>query len=143
VLKHKITSTTSRFARRMLFFFFALCATALAWLWGISWLSSVLLFVYYFVLCGFLRSVQLNTFSCLISKQGNIEIQQPVRLIGKISGRSFYNTKVMMMCVTQYDELLVGEQHNKPKKWFVVFNDSVSQQDYRLLARLIVGARWA
>jgi len=145
VLKHNITTTTSRCARRVVFAFFSLCAMVFVLLWGASWLSALLLVLYYGALFGLLRSLQLNTFSCEIGKETHIEVLQPKFLVGHISGRSFYNTMFMMLCVTASDSLHIGQphQHNNEKHWFVVFSDSVPQQDYRLLARLIVGARWA
>lgn len=113
-------------------------------LWGVGWFSVVFLVFYIFTSFSLVRSSSLLPFSCCLSKVGHIEVNKPIHLFGKINSRSFYNGWIILLCIEVEDKLLVKElQHNKPQKWFIVFYDSVTREEYHLLARLINSARWA
>ena len=106
-------------------------------LWGVSWVSGGLLILYTVIPVFFVRFSPQIPFACLLSDAGNIEVNKPNPLVGTINKRSFYNSWVIFLCVKQRDVLMVEKQHDNPRKWFIVFFDSVSEQEYRLLARLI------
>lgn len=114
-------------------------------MWGVSWLSGILLITYVAAFAYLTYSLEALPFNCCLSESGDIEINEPYSLIGHVSARSFYNGWVLFLCVEVSDKLSIGreEKHNKPKKWFVVFKDSMTNKEYRLLARLIISARWS
>jgi len=124
---------------------FILSIISLVSLWGVDWFSSLCLFVYILVCTYFLFSLTVLPFEGALSETGLIDVKQPIVFTGQISARSFYNKWVLFLCVEESESLLFdGDlKHNKPRKWFVVFNDSVKEEEYRLIARLIVNARWA
>jgi len=124
---------------------FTITAILLILLWGVGWFSALFLIAYSVCFIYFFSSLQFKPFQFLLSDNGFIEVEKPTPLTGKISARSFYNAWVIFLCVEEHDPLLIhgGVAHNQSKKWFFVFNDSVDEQYYRLIARLIVSARWA
>lgn len=130
-------------ARRLVMTVFIGIMLLLILLWGIGWFSAFFLIAYCVSFICFLSSLQCKYFQCLVSDSGFIEIEQPKPFEGNISGRSFYNAWIVFLCVEEHNPLLINEhaQHNKLSRWFIVFNDSINEQDYRLIARLIVNAR--
>ncbi|WP_413691827.1 protein YgfX [Psychromonas sp. KJ10-2] len=136
-LKYKISTDPSVIAKVLAITLLLLSAIILYLLWGVGWFSALLLIIYILVSAYFVCSSVQLPFSCLLSDAGHIEISEPKQLIGVIDRRSFYNAWVMFLCVEQVDALLVEVKHDNPRKWFIVFYDSVTEQEYRLLARLI------
>lgn len=111
-------------------------------LWGIGWASLLCLLVYLSAAFYIVYTLPFLPFSSRLSESGEIEINQPIKVTGDISARSFYNGWVLLLCVEVNEPLLVSDKHNKfkhnkPRKWFIVFHDSVTDSEYRLLARLI------
>lgn len=119
--------------------FFLSSAFFLLLLWGVGWFSFLWLIVYLLISIYLVYYLDFLPFSCLLSDTGNIEINKPIQISGNISSRSFYNGWVIFLCIEITEPLLVSskEKHNKPKKWFVVLYDSVTEKEYRLLARFI------
>jgi hypothetical protein len=111
-------------------------------LWGVAEFSGGILLAYSLVCFYFVHASRLYSFSCLLSDNGDIETTQPQQAMGKISNRSFYNTWFMFLCVELSDNLLIAGQQSakKKQKWFVIFSDSVTHDEYRLFARLISSA---
>lgn len=144
VLKYNIQAKPSFIGKRLVMAFFVIFAILLILLWGVSWLSFSILIIYSLVVFSFVKSLQPIPFHCLVAENGSIEINKPYFLLGEISGRSFYNGWVLFLCVEEKSKLLINteQKHNKSKKWFVVFCDSVSNKEYRLMARLINTGRW-
>ena len=124
---------------------FIITAFLLILLWGVGWFSAFFLMAYSLCFIYFFFSLQFKPFQCLLSDNGSIEIEQPTSFTGNISARSFYNAWIIFLCIEEHDPLLIhtDTKHIKSRKWFIVFNDSVDEQYYRLIARLIVSARWA
>ena len=124
---------------------FIITTILLILLWGVGWFSTLFLIAYIVCFICFFSSLQSKPFKCYLSDNGSIEIEQPTPTIGKISARSFYNVWVIFLCVEEHDPLLIQDEikHKKSRKWFIVFNDNVDEQYYRLIARLVVSARWA
>lgn len=139
---YKIQSKPSVIAKLLAMIILISSVIILISLWGIGWLSGFFLIIYFTAFSSLVYSLQTIPFYCSVSGTGKIEISEPELLTGIISGRSFYNTWVLFLCVDVTDKLLVNSEqlHNKPRKWFVVFNDSVAEKEYRLLARLIKSA---
>lgn len=143
-LNYKIQTQPSLFAKHLVMIFFIISAILLALLWGINWFSSIVLISYISASMYFVCCLQILPFQCLLSECGNIEIYKPDSVMGDISSRSFYNKWILFLCIEITDPLLISSQQeqNKPRKWFVLFHDSVQDQEYRLLARLVNSARW-
>lgn len=116
-----------------------LCAILLILLWGVSWLSSPILIIYSVAVFFIIKSLQAIALHCSFAENGYIEVSKPYILSGEISGRSFYNGWVLFLSIAERDKLLIPseQKHNKSRKWFVVFCDSVTEKEYRTLARLI------
>ena len=142
-LNYNIQSTHSFIANVLAIITLLFSAILLFLLWGVGWFSVVFLIAYILTSFYLVQSSTLLPFSCALSETGNIEINKPMVIAGKINPRSFYNGWIILLCVEATDKLLVKQlQHNKPRKWFIVFYDSVTEEDYHLLARLINSARW-
>lgn len=143
-LNYNIQNKPSLFAKVLVVMFFLSNAGFLLLMWGVGWFSFLFLMVYLAASIYFVYWLKLLPFACLLSNAGNIEIKQPIQVTGNISSRSFYNGWVVFLCIEITDALLVSskQKHNKPRKWFVVFYDSVSEKEYRLLARLIHSKSW-
>jgi Ca2+/Na+ antiporter len=124
--------------------FFILSVVFVLLLWGISWLSALLLLFYVITFIYIIYSLKEGHFECLLSDNGHIEVKQPSCFIGSISSRSFYNEWMMFLCIEE-NEAFVGNEtitkKNKRKRWFVLFSDSLEEGEYRLIARLIMNAR--
>jgi len=136
-LKYKLTTRSSVIAKILAISLLLMSAIIFLLLWGIGWLSGLLLILYIATSVYFVYSSVQQPFICLLSDGGNIEISEPKHLVGTINRRSFYNKWVLFLCVEQVDSLLIEVKHDNPKKWFIVFHDSVAEHEYRLLARLI------
>lgn len=136
-LKYKLTTTPSLIGKVLAITLLLFSAIILLLLWGIGWLSAIFLLLYIVSSVYFVHSSVQHPFTCLVADGGNIEISKPSRLVGAINKRSFYNDWVIFLCVEQVDALLVEVKHDNPRKWFIVFYDSVAEEEYRLLARLI------
>ena len=113
-------------------------------LWGIGWFSSPFIIIYIVSFIYFTYFLKQLPLQCLLSDNGSIEINSPIFLLGNISSHSFYNDWMLFLCVEEADplQIQIAQKHNKPKKWLVVFCDSVTEKEYRLMARLINSARW-
>ena len=144
MLKYKVQTKSSLIARTLTIVIFIISTILLISLWGVAWFSSLFLLGYIATFIYLFFSLKIKPFECLLSDDGLIDVKRPDRFIGSISAHSFYNRWIVFLCVEERDPLLINEssKHNKPKKWFVVFNDSIKEEDYRLIARLIIGARW-
>lgn len=143
-LNYNIQCTESFIAKLLAIITLLLSALILFLLWGVGWFSVIFLSLYIFTSFYLVQSLSLLPFACSLAETGNIEIKKPIHIDGKIHSRSFYNGWIILLCVEMTDKLLVKErQHNKPRKWFVVFYDSVTKEEYHLLARLINSARWS
>jgi len=145
VSKYNITSKASLLAKILVVMVFIITALLLILLWGIAWFSTLFLIIYSLCFILFFSSLRCKLFECLLSDNGFVEVEQPVSFAGQISARSFYNAWVIFLCIEEHDPLLIQNEftHKRSKKWFLIFNDSVDEQSYRLIARLIVSARWA
>jgi len=142
-LKYKIQNKPSSHAKALALILLLLSALLLFLLWGVGWFSAVVLIIYISVSFNFIYSSRILLFSCSLSDLGDIEISSPTELVGKINYRSFYNRWIIVLCVEvtdQFDRLGLAT-HNKPKKWFVVFFDSLEKTEFHLLARLIHNIR--
>ena len=141
-LKYNIHNKPSFIAKALAMFFFLAIAFLFVLLWGIGWVSLLCLLAYLSTAFYIVYSLPFLPFSSRLSESGEIEINQPIKVTGDISARSFYNGWVLLLCVEVNDALFVSDKHNKhkhnkPRKWFIVFHDSVTDSEYRLLARLI------
>jgi hypothetical protein len=143
-LNYNIQSTASFIAKLLAIITLLFSALILFLLWGVGWFSVIFLTIYILTSFYLVQSLSLLPFSCSLAETGNIEIKKPTHIAGNIHSRSFYNGWIILLCVEVADKLLVKElQHNKPRKWFIVFYDSVTEEEYHLLARLINSARWS
>jgi len=141
-LKYNIHNKPSFIAKALAMIFFLTIAFLLMLLWGIGWASFLCLLAYLSAVFYIVYSLPFLPFSSRLSESGAIEINQPINVAGDISARSFYNGWVLFLCVEVNQPLLVNDRHkqskhNKPRKWFIVFHDSVTDNEYRFLARLI------
>ena len=143
-LNYNIQSTASNIAKVLAIILLLLIAIILFLLWGVGWFSAIFLFAYVSASFYLVHSLKPLHFTCSLSETGNIEVDQPLKIIGNINSRSFYNGWILLLCVEVADKLLIkGQQHDKPRKWFIVFYDSVTEEEYRLLARIINSTRWS
>jgi len=142
-LNYNIQSTASIIAKILAIIVLLLSTIILFLLWGVGWFSVIFLIVYMSASFFLVYSLKPLPFTCSLSETGNIEVDQPLQVVGNISSRSFYNGWILFLCVEVADKLLIkGQQHDKPRKWFVVFYDNVTEEEYRLLARIINSTRW-
>ena len=143
-LKYKIQTQASFVAKLLAIILLLLSAVGLFLLWGVGWFSLVFLAAYIITCFYVVYSFALLPFSCRLSDSGNIEIDKPEQTVGHINPRSFYNGWFLFLCDDLKDKLLISNQqsNNKKQRWFVVFYDSVAEEEYRLLARLVTSARW-
>ncbi|MEL0629612.1 protein YgfX [Psychromonas aquatilis] len=138
-LKYKIVNKPSFIAKLLAIIVLLACAILLLLLWGVSWISGIILVLYLLTSSYLVFSLKTLPFICRFSERADIEVQQPISVNGRISSRSFYNAWVIFLCVEQSNPLalVMERKDNKPNKWFVVFKDSIETKEFYLLARLI------
>jgi len=144
-LKYNIQTKPSFVAKVLVMLLFFVSFVLLFILWGIGWFSFPFIVIYIVSFIYFTYFLKQLPLQYLLSDNGSIEINSPIFLLGNISSHSFYNNCVLFLCIEEHDPLQVQttQKHNKPKKWLVMFCDSVTEKEYRLMARLITSARWA
>lgn len=78
-----------------------------------------------------------KTFFFEISESGEIALHSPALAVveGKIKHSSFYNGLFLFILIAHKNRL--AEKSQKRSSRFVIFRDALSEEDYRLIARLM------
>ena len=75
----------------------------------------------------------------MMSESGLVErVVDDKRYGGKISNRSFYNGLFIFLVIEVNSAVMMG---NNSKQFITIYNDAISEDQYRLLARLINSGR--
>ena len=138
-LKYKITVNHSYYAGGAIFLLYSLVITAALFVTPFTFTSSffyilLLLIALCAVKIGYLQSTQF-----MLSESGLVE-----RLIGdrswygKIATGSFYNGVFIFLILEVSDNAVIGSTR---KQFITIYNDAVTEGEYRLIARVINSGR--
>jgi len=136
-LKYNVTVKPSRYAAYLIFSLYGIVLALLLWIFGVSWLTLPIFIILLMLASHGARKAYQQTCVLRLSDSGRIEVLIDGELVaGVIADTSFYNGYfISLKVVKENSELFIArERNNKP---IVVYRDAVSDDQYRLLARVI------
>ncbi len=103
------------------------------------WFAYLLVIILFAIAYKMAFLTYLQTYQVEVSELGEISLSlESGRVIeGVISASSFYNGFCIFLKVKIDSSLLTFESQPKENGYLVIYRDSLSQEHYRLLARLI------
>ena len=138
-LKYKITVTPSYYAGVLIFLLYSLVISLSFFVIPISSISIIFFLILFFLAFIAANKAYQQSFEFKLSESGEVEREVAGKVYhGKISEDSFYNGFILFLKFAVDRNILSGK---KDKQLMIIYKDAVTEEQYRLLARVINSRR--
>ena len=138
-LKYKITVSRSYYAGIAVFLLYSSVIALTLLVTSLTPISLLLYLLLFAIACYSARKAFQQQDELLISESGLVErVLEDTRYHGKINGGSFYNGCFIFLKLDVKSTVMAGKEI---KQFMTIYKDAISEEQYRLIARLINSGR--